>query len=63
MINQKKTKKITQRIRFFYEAPENLAPPPAQPSQATWVRMMTMLTEFNQMMEKMKQKNAFMNQQ
>ena len=39
----------------FCEAPANLAPPSNQPSQATWLKMTSMLTDLNQMMKKMKE--------
>ena len=43
----------------FWETPANLAPPSNLPRQATWIRMVTMMTELNQMMKNMKNQSPF----
>ena len=48
----------TSQPPVFWERPANLVPP-IIPNQATWVKMMSMMTELNQMMNKMKNLNQF----
>ena len=43
----------------FRDPPVNLAPPSAQPTQAAWLKMISMMENLNQMMEKMKETNQF----
>ena len=43
----------------FWERPANLIPPSINPSQATWVKMMSMMTDLNQMMTQIKNQNQF----
>ena len=44
----------------FQDPPVNLAPPEQNPSMATWLKMMTMMTELNAMMTMMKESGKFL---
>ena len=44
----------------FCDPPANLAPPSANPVQATWVKMMAMMNELNKMMKTVKESNSFL---
>ena len=44
----------------FRDVPVNLAPPSPQPTQATWLKMVTMMENLNQMMKNIKETNQFL---
>ena len=52
----KKISLETYQPPVFWERPANLAPPATLPDQATWLKMITMMTELNKMMSEMKNK-------
>ena len=43
----------------FQNPPANMAPPSMYPNQATWVKMMSMMKDLNQMMTNIKKQNLF----
>ena len=45
---------------FFWDPPANLAPPPTQPTQATWLKMVSMMDNLNMMMKAMKESSQFL---
>ena len=54
--NDEQTNEAGQEVPVFWEAKSNLAPPsnPASFSQATWIKMMTMMTDLKEMMKEIK---------
>ena len=50
----KKKSQETFQPPVFWERPANLAPPATLPNHATWLKMITMMSELNKMMTEMK---------
>ena len=54
--DDKKKSQETFQPPVFWERPANLAPPANLPDHATWLKMITMMTELNKMMSELKNK-------
>ena len=53
-------KQPTARSSVFRDPPANLAPPSQQPTQATWLKMVGMMDNLNQMMKEMRQTRQYL---
>ena len=44
----------------FWDPPANLAPPSSHPTQATWLKMVSIMDNLNMMMKAMKESSQFL---
>ena len=57
---QHEDNKVEPEPSVFCDPPVNLTPPSANPTQATWVKMMSIMNELNKMMKTVKESNSFL---